>query len=1094
MRNWNQGVDISTLIQSVVSYTGSPEAETVLGQAYQVAVEAHEGFQRINGKPYINHLLAVAGILARWHAPVHVVAAGLLHDILSLEYSRVRSLDNLRSQLDPVIFRKMEEISNLNSYMRHVQAGDFHSEAEASDFQYQIASFLQRDPDVVVIKIADRLHNVQGASELARPWQERMAGVVLTLLVPLTERLGMSMARYQLEDCCFELNNPGYYTMLEQHCLSPDLKQEVASVQQELHHVVNEALPGSSVRWHPSSLYSVGQDIGFARLASLDTEPVQLINTGSFIVLTNEEDDCYRLLRIIHKQYPPVRGHLRDFIADSKENGYQSLDTQVKHPSGKLLQVAIRTFTMDLIAEYGITASWWDVPQELLPRLPQEAKPGEKEIQVYTPKGEIKYLPQGSTVLDFAYHIHTEVGNQCASALVNGEEADLYRVLCNGDKVEILTGRPDSEPALTWLDYVQTPQALSRIRQSLAQYRRSEMAQRGRMLLDTELQPLGLDSTNVQAQQLLLRLAMKEHLNEIEDLYVSIGVGRHKPDELVKTLKSKWLKSARTPDYVDPGLDVIVLSPEEAKLSRVFARCCGPQPPDDIIGYRRSDDVLAIHKRSCPQAKQLEKLIQVKWGSAPMKSDYVIMVESLNRPGLASDISTLVTLSGIDMQRFSSYKRPDGVTAESHIYLGRTTSAQRNRLQKALEGTGYVNNVEIIHSSFLLTPTSESGSPRLIQPSNPYGPRLAEGSRFYGREIECERISTLLRDSTSNTAILIWGQKRIGKTSLVLRLKELAREDSLPVYIDMQGLKDASTAQFLHQLMNSISSALRNTVQDLPYELTVTPLHKLRKDPLAYFDNFMALVQDVARLHPLVVILDEFQCLCSLREEKASRSAIFSRMRSRSLHGQGIHLVLSGGGLLSQLTEQGDISSLFNITHEVKLGYLGTMAGHKLIKSGLTRVGSITELAIDLLLELTAGHPFYLQLLCSRLYEYAQEHKTMITQQVVTQNVQEWLAKADKSRFQHLWEGNDAASTQRNKLIMSAIAHVGTSEVEYSRLAEVLYPTIAEHELVRALEDLTDLGILKRDHLYYSITVKLFTRWLRLHWPLELALKEIHWS
>lgn len=1091
MRNWNQGVDISTLIQSVVAYTDSPKAETVLEQAYQVAAEAHEGFQRINGDPYINHVLAVGGILAGWHAPLPVVAAGILHDLLSLDYSRVRSLEYIQAQFDSNIFRKVEEVNKLNSYMRHVEGGDFHSEAEANDFLYQLASFLKRDPDVVVVKIADRLHNVQTASVLTRASQERVAGVALMLLVPLAERLGMSMARYELEDCCFELNNPGYYNLLEQHCMGADLEHGVVNVLQEVQQVVNEALPGSSVRWHPFSLYSIGQDIGFARLASLDTEPVQLNNTGSFIVLSNEEDDCYRLLRIIHKQYPPVRGHLRDFIADPKENGYQSLDTQVKHPSGKLLQVAIRTFTMDRIAEYGITASWWGVSQELLPRLPQEASPGKEEIQVYTPRDEIKYLQQGATVLDFAYHIHTEVGNTCAGALVNGEQADLYRVLCNGDKVEILTRGPDAGPALTWLDYVQTPQALSRIRQYLAQHRRSEMAQRGRMLLDTELQPLGLDSTNVQAQQLLLRLAVKEHLKEIEDLYVSIGVGRHKPDELVKTLKSKWLKSARAPDYVEPEMDVNVLSPEDAQRSRAFARCCGPQPPDDIVGYRRSDDVLAIHKRNCPQVKQLEKLIQVKWGSAPMKSDYVIMVESLNRPGLASDISTLVTLSGIDMQRFSSYKRPDGVTAEAQIYLGRTTSAQRNRLQKALESTGYVNNVEIIHSSFLSTATSESGSLRAIQPSNPYGPRLAEGSRFYGREIECERISTLLRDSTSNTAILIWGQKRIGKTSLVLRLKELAREDSLPVYIDMQGLKDASTAQFLHQLMSSISSALRNTVQDLPYELTVTPLHKLRKDPLAYFDNFMALVQDIAQHHPLVVILDEFQCLCSLREEKASRSAIFSRMRSRSLHGQGIHLVLSGGGLLSQLTEQGDISSLFNITHDVKLGYLGTMAGHKLIKSGLTRVGNITELAIDLLLELTAGHPFYLQLLCSRLYEYAQEHKTMITQQVVTQNVQEWLNKADKSRFQHLWEGHDAASTQRNKLIVSAIAQLATQEVEYSRLAEVLCSTIAEHELVHALEDLTDLGILKRDHLYYSITVKLFTRWLRLHWPLELALKEI---
>src|SRR5258706_6210584 len=161
MRNWNQEVDINTLIQSVVSYTGSPEVETVLGQAYQVAAEAHEGFQRINGEPFINHVLAVGRILAGWHAPVPVVVAGILHDLLSLDYSRVRSLEYIQAQFDSNIFRKVEEVINLNSYMRHVEGGDFHSEAEANDFLYRLASFLKRDPDVVVVKVADRMHNGQ---------------------------------------------------------------------------------------------------------------------------------------------------------------------------------------------------------------------------------------------------------------------------------------------------------------------------------------------------------------------------------------------------------------------------------------------------------------------------------------------------------------------------------------------------------------------------------------------------------------------------------------------------------------------------------------------------------------------------------------------------------------------------------------------------------------------------------------------------------------------------------------------------------------------------------------------------------------------
>src|SRR5260221_4596485 len=240
------------------------------------------------------------------------------------------------------------------------------------------------------------------------------------------------------------------------------------------------------------------------------------------------------------------------------------------------------------------------------------------------------------------------------------------------------------------------------------------MLESGLALLDRELQALGLDSTDARVLQLLTRLAIKENLKNRDDLLVAIGVGRLKASRLVEILKSMRLKSVRSPGYLEPSLSVQVLSSEEARLPQTFARCCGPVAGDDIVGYRRNDGILIIHKRGCPQIKESGKFAQVKWGTTPIEPEYVIIVEALNRPGLASDISTIVALLGIDMPGFSAFRRADGVMAEVQIYLGKTTLAQRNYVLKALEGANYINNVEVIHSAFLSTPIQVPGAFRSI--------------------------------------------------------------------------------------------------------------------------------------------------------------------------------------------------------------------------------------------------------------------------------------------------------------------------------------------------------------------------------------------
>jgi GTP diphosphokinase / guanosine-3',5'-bis(diphosphate) 3'-diphosphatase len=1074
-------MDIQTLIEAVTSYTdSSEEIEPILTEAFQIASEAHNGCKRISGDPYVNHSLAVASILSEWHAPVNIVAVALLHDIHSLHYSQGYDLNCIRIKLGSDIFWLLKAMISLNRYIQNLE-GEFTTLPD-------INKILQQDRDIVIIKLADRLHNLQTISSLTRDSQGRAARTGFNLLAPLAHRLGMGSLKLLFEDYSFEAVNPTYHKMLKQQCEEAYVSEGVNVLTDELQQAITTYIPNAEARWQFDSLYAMylrqlEHNSKLGNPLQIVSSPVKLVDAGFFVIrlLSDEEVDCYRCLWSLHKHYTPVNGQLGKY----NNNGYQSLHTQVKHPSGNSFRVSIRTRTMDLIAERGITATWWNVPEELLPRLSNEIRLVSGEIQVVTPKGEIKKLPSGATTIDFAYAVHSDVGNHCIGVMINGKQGDVKQPLQDGDRVEIISGGQDAEPQLDWLEFVKSHQASHGIRQWFMKNRRNEMIELGRSLLDGELQPLNLTSTDKHVWQQLTRLAVREQMKGAKDLLVSIALKRHKASKIVRQLQF-----LQAPKYVESDLRVNSPSPAEHILPRVYARCCNPLPPTEIVGIR-SKDHLIIHRANCSRIEGQEELTPVEWDTIPREPNYIVIVEAYNRQGLTTDLSNAISLLGVDMQSFNFYLRADEVLADAYIYLGKTTSAERTRIKEALDNVLYVTHVELIHSSLPPVSTKQSLSLNSIYYSNPYGPNLATGRRFYGREVECKRIFTQLHDQSQNIAILLWGQKRIGKSSLLIRLEELLQGHLLPVFIDVQGLSDASTTQFIHHLMQRIAEILKEKIIE---EITVPSLNKIRKDTLAHFDTFMALVQKNTRYQPIVIILDEFQCLCSLREETISREAIFNRLRSQSQYGCGIHLILSGGGLQSQLNGQCALGSLFNISYDQRLGCLGKVAAKQLIIDGLSKIATITEDSIDFLLSITAGHPFYLQLLCKWLYEQAQENKTNFTREITSNLVQEWIRNADNSRFQHLWETSDTASTKRNKIILSAIAQLGTAthEVEYSRLETLVKSTITEAVLVQTLSDLSDLGILKHNRLSYSIEVELFADWLRQHYPLQLVLKEAY--
>ena len=1086
---------LDDLIRSVAAYTHSADVESVLTTAFQIARRAHSGYRRVNGEPFISHPLAVASILAEWHAPLPIVAVSLLHDIQNLTYSDGYPKEDIRIKLGPDIFLLLQSIIEINHVFRDLE-NDFSTGVGYQ--QHYINQLLQYDQEVIVLKIADRLHNLRTISALARFFQDRAARIGFNVLAPLTDKLSMGEVKRQLEAYCFEVFNPVAYATIKHLYEDTHFQQEVQTILEEL----RQLIPGCQIKWQTVSFYTLyyhqsEQNAKLGRPIRTTPASLHIVDAGFFVLVTEEENTCYQILGRVHKAFPPLDRQFRDFIGQPKDNGYRSLHTQVKHSSYGPFHVIIRTRIMDLLAEKGIMSRWWGIPDDLLPSLPGEAETSEK-IQVITPDGNIVHLPEGATVLDFAYSIHSDLGHRCAGALVNGEQEDRYAVLRSGDRVEVISGAADSGPDLGWLNHSRTTEATNRIRQWLAQHQRNAMAERGHLLLDKELEARGLNPKDGQIRELLLVLANKEGFERVEDLLVSIGVGRHKASRLVEQLRSMRLRLIGPPNYGELLVGLSFPSPEEGEafLPVTFARCCKPFPPDDIVGQRRDDNMLVIHKSACSQIKKNKKIILVKWDTTPVEPDYVVVLEALDRPSLASDLGTLMSLSGCDVVSFSSYRRADGVMAEAHIHLGRTTVAQRSRIQKELEGISYITRVEMIPSTILATsysqPVSSTSSHHVYHP-NPYGPTVASGERFYGRKAEFQRISALLYHPAQNTTILLWGQKRIGKTSLMLHLQEQLRTDLLPVYVDVQGLTDSSTAQFLYRLMSRIAVALKGRMPTSGAEITVPALNKVRRDPLAYFDTFVELVQDVASGCPLVVMLDEFQCLCTLREEIASREAIFSRLRSYAQHGHGIRFVLGGGGQRSFLLHQGNLASLFNVSYDENLDCLEEKDAYKLIKDGLTKVGNITEHAVEMLLDLTARHPYYLQLLCSTLYEQALEERVTITADLASQCIRRWLERADDGRFQHLWEGKTAREAKNNKAILSAISEftMQHAQVEYSRLAAALGAALTERELVQALSDLSHLGVLVHDHASYKIKIDLFARWLRRHWPLEITLKEI---
>ncbi|WP_019807630.1 RelA/SpoT family protein, partial [Saccharomonospora halophila] len=654
-----------------------PSADlSLLQRAYDVAEERHREQRRKSGDPYITHPLAVATILAELGMDTTTLVAALLHDTVE---DTGYSLEQLGEDFGDKVSQLVDGVTKLDK----VKLG---TAAEAETIRKMVIA-MARDPRVLVIKLADRLHNMRTMRFLPPEKQARKAKETLEVLAPLAHRLGMATVKWELEDLAFAILQPKKYDEIVRLVAdrAPSRDTYLRWVIGELTKQLEESRVEAKVEGRPKHYYSIHQKM-IVRERELD----DIHDLVGVRILVEDVRDCYAAMGVVHALWQPMPGRFKDYVAQPRFGVYQSLHTTVIGPDGKPLEVQIRTYEMHRTAEYGIAAHWRyketkgthrgnavDVDEmawmrQLLDWQREAADPGEfleslrydlatREIFVFTPKGDVVTLPVGSTPVDFAYAVHTEVGHRCIGARVNGRLVALERKLDNGEVVEIFTSKAEGAgPSHDWLSFAGSPKARAKIRQWFAKERRDEAIESGKEAIAKEVRKIGLPLQRLVSADTMGSVAKELRHADISSLYAAVGerqIGaKHVVQRLVALIggveeAEEELAERATPSTVtrrrSTGDVGVVVKGGQSDIWTKLARCCTPVPGDDILGFVTRGGAVSVHRTDCTNAddlhRQPERLLEVEW--APTESSVflvAIQVEALDRHRLLSDVTKVL--------------------------------------------------------------------------------------------------------------------------------------------------------------------------------------------------------------------------------------------------------------------------------------------------------------------------------------------------------------------------------------------------------------------------------------------------------------------
>jgi GTP pyrophosphokinase len=669
-------VSISDVLSLVFPDGRAEEAQTLIKRAYATAKKAHAGKKRKSGKPYIQHPLSVAFLLAEIGMDPDTVAAGLLHDVIEDSDLDLASLEH---QFSPQIANLVDGVTKLDQ-IEQEQSDRFKIDVESmrdaqeSESLRKMFLAMAQDIRVVVIKLADRLHNMRTLDALKPERRETFARETMDIFAPLANRLGVWQWKWELEDLSLRYLEPNAYyeiaALIEERRAERenDIQRHIEALQLKLAEEGIEA----EITGRPKQIYSI-----YRKMQRKNVPFDRVYDTRGIRVITDTVPDCYRILGIVHGLWTPIPGEFDDYIATPKDNLYQSLHTAVIGNDGKTLEVQIRTREMHRIAEYGIAAHWrykegakrdeifeariaW--LRSMMEWRQEYTDPGEfidamktdvfqDRVYAFTPKGKLIELPLGATPVDFAYHIHTEIGHRCRGARVNGKLVGLDYQLKNGDQVEILTSRHGG-PSRDWLNptlgFTKTNRARTKIRQWFRRQDREQNIVQGREIVERELKRLGLEISHEAAAKLF-------GYEKLDDFLAAIGFGDINTQQVAGKIAETRAREQEERPFIPPApvqtIEGIQVQGTGGLLTRL-AQCCTPLPGDDIVGYVTRGRGVTIHRRDCPNILRLqdtERLIEVGWGARTQTVPTAIYITAYDRPKLLSEISAIIGAEDINI-------------------------------------------------------------------------------------------------------------------------------------------------------------------------------------------------------------------------------------------------------------------------------------------------------------------------------------------------------------------------------------------------------------------------------------------------------------
>lgn len=716
---------IKRLLDKASTYIKEEELDRIL-RAYEFADRAHLGQLRKSGEQYILHPLAVADIVVSMQMDVLSIIAALLHDVVE---DTTVSLEEIEIQFG-------KECALLVDGLTKLERIKFRSKEEQQNENYRkMFIAMAQDIRVIVIKLADRLHNMRTLKYQSEESQRRIAYETLEIFCPIADRLGISAIKWEMEDISLRYLNPQQYYRIANLMRKKRAEREefIDTVISKISEKLDEMSVEADLSGRPKHIYSV-----YKKMTTKNKQFNEIYDLLAIRVIVDNIKDCYATLGIIHTLWKPMPGRFKDYIAMPKANMYQSLHTTVVGPTGEPTEVQIRTREMHRTAEYGIAAHWAykegiEAPnnkitffREIL-ELQHEAKDAHEFVEslkmdffsdlvfVFTPSGEVIELPTGSVPLDFAYRIHTEVGNRTIGAKVNGRIVPLDHKLKTGDIVEILTSKHSYGPSQDWIKIAQSSHARSKIKQWFKKEKREENIEKGYEAIERELKRMGIEPSSYMSDDKLLEAAKKYSFNDVDDMLSAVGFSGITAAQIVTKLTEKLRKEQDEASYIELTNEVKEVKPASPhrkgptngvvvkgidNLLVRFARCCNPVPGDDIIGYITRGRGVSVHRSDCPNipkpndGEEAARVIEVEWESA-VEANYSVDIEITghDRRNFLNEVLQAVSESKTNISAVSGRSDKNKMALVHMTILIRNTE----HLQAVVEKIKRVKDVYTVH-------------------------------------------------------------------------------------------------------------------------------------------------------------------------------------------------------------------------------------------------------------------------------------------------------------------------------------------------------------------------------------------------------------